>query len=137
MMQDSDALNMLNRVRIFMGVFMVVFATFKFVGYKMFVEMFPMYDFIAIRSKLFAQTYPFIELVLGLLAIFNLLSPWREVTVAIVMGVGAAGIINQVYIKKKKIHCACLGNIIKLPLSTVSLFEDVLMVGLALYMLAA
>ena len=122
-------------LRLFMGSFMLVFASFKLVGYRMFVEMFPMYDPIAKRSKLYAKVYPFIELALGVLAIANLFETARLISVVVLMGVGAAGIVHSVYVQKRKIHCACLGNIIKLPLSTVSLAEDIGMAGLAIYML--
>ena len=130
---DGDSVE--DFIRYFMGSFMVVFASFKFIGYRMFVEMFPMYDPIAKRSRLYSQAYPFIEFSLGALALANLFEVMRLSLVILLMGVGALGIIHTVYVQKKKIHCACLGNIIKLPLSTVSLAEDVGMVALAVFML--
>ena len=53
---DSDGFEF---IRLFMGVFLVVFSGFKLVGYQMFVMMFQGYDLIARKSKLYAQLYPF------------------------------------------------------------------------------
>ncbi len=132
----SDGSGWMEWMRIFMGVFMATFAAFKFVGYSMFVQMFPMYDLVAGKTKIYAYMYPFIEL--GLAGMF-LADVWefaRSVLVIVIMGLGATSVIRQVYVRRNKIHCACLGNIIKLPLSTVSLVENILMVAMAVVMLA-
>lgn len=119
-----------------MGVSLVVFAIFQLIGYKMFVSMFADYDPIAKRIKAYSYAYPFIGLGLGLLYIFNILALWRDIFTAIIMLVGAYGVWRTIREKKNTIHCACLGNIIKLPLSTVALIEDVVMGLMALIMVA-
>lgn len=121
-------------LRWFMGVFFVVFAGFKLVGYRMFPPMFAGYDVIAKRFKPYAYAYPFIELGLGLLYVFNVWPVGRDVLTVLIMGVGSIGVVQEVR-RRSGIHCACLGNIIKLPLSTVSLVEDVGMGLMALAML--
>lgn len=121
-------------VRGFMGVFLLVFASFKFIGYNMFVEMYPMYDVVAERWKPWARIYPFIELALGILYIANLVPVARDVVTVIIMAVSSVGVFRELR-RRRGIHCACLGNIIKLPLSTVSLVEDVAMGAMALFML--
>lgn len=121
-------------MRWFMGVFFVVFASFKFIGYKMFSMMFAGYDIVAKHFKLYGYAYPFIELALGLLYIFNIGSITRDVTTLIIMSIGSIGVFQEIK-KRSGIHCACLGNIIKLPLSTVSLVEDVGMGLMALVMI--
>ena len=122
-------------MRIFMGVFLVVFAGFKFAGYNMFVMMFQGYDLIAKKSKLYAQLYPSIELALGVLFLADLAPYPRNITVLTLMGVGAVGVAQEIFHKRSGIRCACLGNIIKLPLSTVSLVENVSMVAMASVMI--
>ena len=67
--EDSSAMEF---IRLFMGVFLLVFAGFKFAGYKMFVMMFQGYDLLAKRSALYARVYPFIEFLLGLAFIESL-----------------------------------------------------------------
>jgi len=112
-------------MRWFMGIFFLVFAGFKFVGYKMFVEMFAGYDIIAKKIKFYSYIYPFIELGLGILYLANLYPSSRDVFTLIIMVIGSIGVFQEIYHRRSGIHCACLGNIIKLPLSTVSLVEDV------------
>lgn len=114
----------LEYLRYFMGVFFVTFAFFKFVGYNMFVMMFAGYDIVAKRFKPYAYAYPYIELGLGALYLFNLLPGARDILTIIIMGAGTIGVFQEIK-KRSGIHCACLGNVIKLPLSTVSLIEDV------------
>lgn len=121
-------------LRWFMGIFFVVFAGFKFVGYKMFAMMFAGYDVVAKRYKAYAYAYPFIELSLGLLYLFDVAPGARDLVTLVVMGTGAIGVFQEIK-KRSGIHCACLGNVIKLPLSTVSLIEDVGMGVMALAML--
>lgn len=120
--------------RWFMGVFFLVFASFKLVGYKMFSMMFAGYDVVAKRFPLYAHLYPFIELALGIAYLTNFAPSIRDASTVLIMGVGSIGVIQEIR-KRSGIHCACLGNVIKLPLSTVSLVEDVGMGLMALAML--
>ena len=122
-------------LRWFMGVFFLVFASFKFIGYKMFAMMFAGYDVVAKRFKAYAYAFPFIELGLAVLYLGDLVPNTRDLLTVVVMGLGAIGVAQEIR-KRSGIHCACLGNIIKLPLSTVSLVEDVGMGLMAVVMLA-
>jgi len=120
----------------FMGGFLIIFGSFKLIGYEMFVQMFPLYDPIAAKSKVYTMVYPFIELFLGFLFVSNLLPVFRDLVTLVIFGVGAWGILKYTSRgKHEAIQCACLGNIIKLPLSTITLIEDVLMAGLSVIML--
>src|SRR5690606_26568249 len=112
-------------MRWFMGVFFVVFGAFKLSGYQMFTLMFAQYDIVAKRFKPYAYAYPFIELSLGAFYIFGLLPTVREIITIIVMTIGSIGVFQEIYHRRSGVYCACLGNVIKLPLSTVSLVEDV------------
>ncbi|HIA92180.1 TPA: hypothetical protein EYO12_03645 [Candidatus Saccharibacteria bacterium] len=123
-------------LRWFMGVFMLTFAGFKLAGYKMFVMMFPGYDLIAQKSKTYTYAYPFIQLGLAILFLAGAIGIIREALTLLIGTVAAAGVYKQVFVKKQTIQCACLGNIIKLPLSTVSFFEDFVMAVMAAIMLA-
>lgn len=120
----------------FMGGFLIIFGSFKLIGYEMFIQMFPEYDPIARKSRWYTLVYPFIELFLGFLFVSNLLPVFRDVTVLVIFGIGAWGVYQYVVRERgQAIKCACLGNIIKLPLSTVTLIEDVLMAFLSVIML--
>lgn len=122
-------------MRIFMGVFFLVFAGFKFAGYRMFALMFAGYDVLAKRFRAYAYAYPFIEAGLGALYLLNAWPLPRDVVTLAAMSVGAIGVAGEIR-KRSGVHCACLGNVIRLPLSTVSLVEDVAMGLMALIMIA-
>lgn len=121
-------------MRLFMGVFFVVFASFKFAGYKMFALMFTGYDIIAKRFKTYAYAYPFIELFLGAAYLFDLTPGLRDWLTLVIMSVGAIGVAGEIK-RRSGVHCACLGNVIRLPLKYVSLVEDAGMGLMALAMI--
>ena len=110
-------------LELFMGIFFLVFGVFKLIGYKMFVNMFAGYDVLAKRFRFYAYAYPFIELGLATLYLFNLLPEFRDWLSLLIMGIGTIGVAQEIK-RRSGVHCACLGNVIKLPLSTVSLVED-------------
>lgn len=120
----------------FMGSFLIIFGSFKLIGYESFLIMFPQYDPIAARSKIYTMVYPFIELFLGFLYVANLLPVVRDLVALVIFGIGARGVLQYLARNKHEtIQCACLGDIIKLPLSNITLIEDVLMASLSVIML--
>ncbi len=121
-------------MRWFMGGFFVFFGSFKLIGYDMFILMFPTYDPLAKRFKLYAYFYPFIELMLGFLYCANLYPIFRDTVTVVLLSIGAWGVLKSLP-KGETVRCACLGNVIKLPLSTVTLIEDVTMAAMGLIML--
>jgi len=112
----------------FMGIFLVIFSLFKFFDLSGFADGFQMYDLLAMRWRGYAFIYPFIELGLGL----GYLSRWQPMAIysatVVVMLFGAAGVLMALK-KGLDINCACMGNVLKVPLSTVALTEDI---GMAL-----
>lgn len=131
----ADQNSITDFLRFFMGVFMVVFASFKFFGYKMFVTMFAGYDVVAGRLKLYSYIFPFLQLTIGLIYLIDVIPDYRNILTMVFTGVASIGVFKEVYKRKTGVHCACLGNIIKLPLSTVSFVEDVGMFTMAAVML--
>ena len=118
----------------YMGVFLIFFALLKVFDLEGFKDGFAMYDLIAIRNSAWGYVYPFIELALGL-AYLAFLWP-RSVYVAtiIVFGFGAIGVILALR-KGLDIACPCMGNVLAVPLSTVTLTEDGVMAAMALSLL--
>lgn len=124
-------------MRWFMGGFFLVFGSFKLIGYEMFVHMFPRYDVIGRRYKVYNYLYPFIEISLGVAYILDITPVLRDSITLFIMTVGAYGVAKGLMKRGPTFHCACLGGVIKLPLSTVTLLEDLIMAGMALLMLLA
>ncbi len=122
-------------MRYFMAGFFLVFSFFKLLDIRAFANAYAGYDLLAARWHGWGLVYPFVELALGMayLANYNpILTNWITV---IVMGFSAIGVIRAVT-KKTQIQCACLGTVFKLPMSTVTIVEDVGMVLMAVWMLA-
>jgi hypothetical protein len=117
----------------FMGFFLVVFALLKLFDLSGFADGFQMYDLLARRVRAYAYLYPFLELALGL-AYFSF---WRPTTVylatLILLGFGALGVVSALR-RGLDVNCACMGNTLKVPLSTVALVENLGMVAMALVM---
>ena len=123
-------------MRYFMAGFFLVFSFFKLLDIGAFANAYSAYDLLASRWHGWGVLYPFVELALGMayLAHFNpLLTHWVTI---IVMGFSAIGVIRAVA-SKTQIQCACLGTVFKLPMSTVTIVEDVGMVAMAAVMLVA
>ena len=48
----------------------------------------------------------------------------------------AENVVKAVYIDKRELKCACVGGDSKVPLGFVSLTENLMMVGMAIWMLS-
>ena len=86
-----------------------------------------MYDIIAKKIPIWAYIYPFIELGLGLSFLSNIYPLITNSITFIVMSISIIGVLQAV-LNKKKIQCACLGAVFNLPMSTVTIIEDALMI---------
>lgn len=118
----------------FMAGFFLVFSFFKLLNLQGFADSYAMYDLLAMRFKPYGYLYAFIELGLGIAYLLNwqpVLTNWLTL---IVMVFSSLGVIRAVT-NKQKIRCACLGAVFNLPMSTVTIIEDLLMAAMALWML--
>ena len=121
-------------MRHFMAGFFIVFAFFKLLNIKGFAESYQMYDVIAGRWKFWGHIYPFIELGLGIFYLINFQPFLTNLLTIFILGVSSIGVIKS-NLTKRKIKCACLGDVFNLPMSTVTIVEDLTMVGMALIMI--
>lgn len=123
-----------NWMHYFMGFFLCQFAMLKLFHLSGFVEGFQKYDLVAKKVRLYAYLYPFIELGLGL-AYLSFLEPITTyLFTLIVMGVSAVGVIRALR-AGLDVRCACMGTVLNVPLSTVTLSEDIVMGLMACWML--
>lgn len=118
--------------RYFMSVFFLVFGIFKLLDLPGFVMSYIGYDIIASKWTGYAYAYPFIELLLSLGYFLNI--SWINLPTVIFMAIGSIGVAQQL-LRGSKVRCACLGTYVKLPLTTVSLIEDLAMGIMALALL--
>jgi copper chaperone CopZ len=120
-------------MRLFMGGFFITFSFFKLLDLRGFSDAYRSYDIVAKVWPGYGLIYPFIELVLGLAYITYLSPQLINSITALVMAVSLAGVLRAV-ISKQTIRCACLGTVFKLPMSTVTIIEDGLMLAMAVTM---
>lgn len=120
----------------FIGLAMCVLALLKLQDVERFSGMFLGYDLLAQRWVPYAYLYPFAEATAGVLMVANVLHA-VSIPIALLIGtVGAASVFKAVYIDKREIKCACVGGDSRVPLGAVSLTENLMMVGMAVWMLA-
>ncbi len=89
-----------------------------------------MYDVVARRLPVYGFAYPFIEVALGAAYIAGIQPTAVNLTTLVVMSVSIIGVIQSV-LQKRRSRCACLGTVFNLPMSTLTLVEDGLMIAMA------
>jgi glutaredoxin len=124
-------------LRWFIAFSMCALALQKLRDVETFSTMFLGYDLLAKRWVPYGYIYPYAEALAGVLMIAGAL-PWLSIPVALAIGgVGAVSIFKAVYIDKRELKCACVGGDSNVPLGFVSLTENLMMIGMALWMLVA
>lgn len=118
----------------FMGAFFLIFGGLKVINWKKFAESYRSYDPLAKVSKLYAYTYPAIEIYLGVSYAFRLFSlTVADFLTIIVLGIATVGIIN-VLDNEAPVQCACLGGFFNIPITLVTVLENMLMIAMAVSM---
>lgn len=130
----GDSLTAHGWMRWFMAGFFLSFSYFKLLDVKSFADSYRMYDWIAKLVPAWGLAYPFVELGLGLAYAADWAPTATNWTALVLMLVGAGGVI-QSNLQKKAIRCACLGTVFNLPMSTVTIVEDLTMAAMAALML--
>ena len=120
-------------MRHFMAGFFLVFSFFKFLNLSGFANSYAVYDLLAAKWKGWGYIYPFVELGLGILYLINVAPFETNFITIVVLGLSSIGVIKS-NLDKRQIKCACLGDVFNLPMSTVTIVEDLTMVGMAVVM---
>nr|WP_276899433.1 cation transporter [Pedobacter kyonggii] len=130
----STGIDFIVFMRIFMAGFFLTFSFFKMLNLKAFAESYAMYDIVAKKFGAWGYIYAFIELGLGLSFALNLSPVAVNWVTLVVMTISIFGVLESV-LNKKKIQCACLGAVFNLPMSTVTIVEDAIMIAMSAAML--
>jgi len=121
----------------FIGFSMVVLSLLKLQNIETFSTMFLNYDLLAKRWVPYSYIYPYAEGFAGVLMVAGALT-WLSVPIALIIGtIGAVSVFKAVYIDKRELKCACVGGSSNVPLGFISLTENLMMVGMAIWMAAA
>ena len=119
----------------FIAIAMCLLALQKLKDIEGFATMFLNYDLLAQRWVRYSYIYPFAEALAGVLMWAGV---WMglSIPVALFIGtIGAVSVFKAVYIDKRELKCACVGGDSNVPLGFVSLTENLMMVGMAIWML--
>ena len=118
----------------FMGLFFCLFSMFKIFNIGGFVAGFRVYDILAKKVAFYGYAYPFIELGLGLSYLSFFYPKFTYSVTVMIMTLSSVGILQSL---KKGINtrCACMGTLLNVPLSTITLIEDIGMGLMAFIML--
>ena len=118
----------------FMGVFFLVFGLFKLIDLHGFVNGFQEYDFIAKKFKFYGYIYPFVEIILGAMYLLGIMYLWQNLLVLILSSIGIFTAYKYIG-HADDIECVCLGTVFKLPMTWVTLSENLLMFVMVLFMM--
>jgi len=119
----------------FIAISMVLLGLQKLQDVERFATMFLNYDLLAQRWVRYGYIYPFVETGAGLLMLAGVMT-WLSAPAALfVASIGAYSVFKAVYVDKRELKCACVGGDSKVPLGFVSLLENVMMVGMAIWMI--
>ncbi len=130
----ADNPDLMFGMRMFMSGFFLIFGAFKLIKWKGFVQAYKEYDVLAKKSTVYAYVYPLIEIGLGLAYFFALNLLVTNIITLVIMLIGSYGVWLKIK-QREEIPCACLGVVFKLPMTKVTLFEDLLMACMALVMI--
>ena len=115
---------------------MVLLGLQKLQDVERFATMFLNYDLLAQRWVRYGYVYPFVETGAGLLMMAGVLTLLSAPAALFIASIGAISVFKAVYIDKRELKCACVGGDSKVPLGFVSLTENLMMVGMAIWMLS-
>jgi len=118
----------------FIAFSMAALAMTKLQNIETFATMFLNYDLLARRWVPYAYLYPFAEGLAGVLMIAGVLD-WLSIPLALLIGgIGAVSVFKAVYLDRRELKCACVGGANNVPLGAVSLLENLMMIGMAVWM---
>lgn len=124
---QTGEFNWMRAMNMFMAGFFLTFSFFKMLDLRAFVESYSMYDIVAKRIKAWGYIYAFGELGLGILYATGFQPLLTNIVTLVVMAVSIIGVLQSV-LSNRRIRCACLGAVFNLPMSTITVIEDALMI---------
>lgn len=126
----SDDRSLHTLMRHFMAGFFLVFSFFKLLDLRGFSGAYRSYDLVARALPAWGFVYPFVELALGIAYLLNLAPLATNLVTLVLMLIGAVGVLKTL-LNKRAIRCACLGTALNLPMTTITLVEDLGMAAMA------
>ena len=118
----------------FIALSMCVLAIQKLRDLESFSTQFITYDLLAMRWVRYAYIYPFVEMVAGVGMIAGVYLPIVASGALFISTIGSISVFKAVYIEKRDLKCACVGGNSTVSLGFISLTENLMMMGMALWL---
>tara|TARA_Y100000768_G_scaffold24617_1_gene16609 strand:- start:179 stop:928 length:750 start_codon:yes stop_codon:yes gene_type:complete len=118
----------------FMGLFFICFSFFKMLDLEGFSKSFRVYDPLAKKASFYGILYPFVETILGVMFLMKIEVFSALILSIFVLGLTTIGVI-KILISRQSIQCACLGSVLKLPMTEATLIENAIMIFMSIFML--
>jgi hypothetical protein len=115
-----------------MGTIFIVFGTLKLGNLKTFSTIFSKYDLLSQRIPMYGYLYPFLEILLGLSFFYKGTLLYSYLVTILLMGLSLLG-VSLSMVRGTALRCGCLGSFFHIPLSYVTISENVVMMAMASY----
>ncbi len=120
----------MNLMSHYMAGFFLTFSFFKFLNLKGFSKAFQTYDLIAKQWNPYGYIYAFLELTWGILYLVSPHSMLLNICVLFILSLSSIGVWKALR-SQKEIQCACLGTLFNLPMTHVTMVENISMISMA------
>lgn len=122
--------NLKNLMQYNMGYFFIIFSLFKLIDLSGFATGYHHYDLISKIWYDWGYLVPFIELFMGILYLLRINNAFLLLA-TIIFSLTVVLSVSLKLAKKEKFSCACLGTVLKVPLTKISLIEYLFMAIMA------
>ena len=114
-------------IKNFIGLTLIVFGLLKLYDLEKFVNIFSKYDLISKKINIYGYSYPFIEILLGILTVssINVINNIKIIIILMTISIISVGFS---LFKGQQLRCGCLGAFFHVPLSYITLSENIMMI---------
>jgi len=120
-----------------MGTIFLVLGLLKLTDLRSFSNIFSKYDVVAKRVPVYGYLYPFLEIMIGLSLFVKDYRVPAYKTIIVLMTIGLFGIFGIMVSKGStlRLRCGCMGSLLHVPLSYVTISENLVMIAMSSYLL--
>ena len=115
----------------FMGIVLIGLSSLKLWDWDGFSKSFQKYDVIAKRNSAYAKAYPIMEMLIGIALILQIFVLNVAAALIVLISISTIGVVQSI-VTKKEIECACMGSKIKVPMTSLTLIENGIMMIMAI-----
>jgi hypothetical protein len=131
---NSGSLDINELMNNMMGSILLVFGSLKLIDLRKFSVIFSKYNLISKKFPYYSYLYPFIEIILALALFYQYKIGIIYGLIITLMIISLVSVLISLY-RGQVLRCGCLGSFFHLPLSYVTISENVVMLLMSFYQL--